>query len=65
MHFLLRNGACKAAFVSEIFKCLDSRIMWVKLKLDRENVVALNVYAPGMGKRKMKGRDFGQDLANV
>ena len=30
------------------YKCLDSRIMWVKLKLDGEIVVVVSTYVPGM-----------------
>ena len=43
--------------VSE-YKCLDSRIMWVKLKLDGEIVVVVSVYAPGMKKKKDERERF-------
>ena len=40
------------------YKCLDSRIMWVKLKLDGEIVVVMSVYAPGMEKKEDERERF-------
>ena len=40
------------------YKCLDSRIMWVKLKLDGEIVVVVSVYAPGMEKKEDERERF-------
>ena len=43
--------------VSE-YKCLDSRIIWVKLKLVGETVMVVNVYAHGMEKKEDKRERF-------
>ena len=43
--------------VSE-YKCLNSRIMWVKLKLDGEIVVVVSVHAPGMEKKEDERERF-------
>ena len=40
------------------YKCLESRIMWVKLKLDGESVVVVSVYAPGMEKKEDERERF-------
>ena len=40
------------------YKCLDSRIMWVKLKLDGEIVVVVSVYVPGMEKKEDERERF-------
>ncbi len=32
------------------YKCVNSRIMWVKLKVNDEKVVIVGVYKPGMKK---------------
>ena len=32
------------------YKCINSRMMWVKLKVNGEKVVVVSVYGPGMEK---------------
>ena len=44
------------------YKCLNSRIMWVKLKLDGEIIVVVSVYAPGMEKNEDERERFWASL---
>ena len=47
--------------VSE-YKCINSRMMWVRLKMAGEKVVIVSVYAPGMEKSENERETFWENL---
>ena len=47
--------------VSE-YKCINSRMMWVRLKVAGEKVVIVSVYAPGMEKSENERETFWENL---
>ena len=56
------RGGCYAFWVNvgkvSEYKCLDSRIMRVKIKLDGEIVVVVSVYGPGIEKKEDERERF-------
>ncbi|MEL7523216.1 MAG: endonuclease/exonuclease/phosphatase family protein, partial [Cyanobacteria bacterium J06553_1] len=44
------------------YKCLNSRIMWVKLKMNGEKIVIVSVYGPGMEKSENERERFWDNL---
>ena len=44
------------------YKCINSRMMWVKLKVNGEKVVIISVYGPGMEKRGDERELFWESL---
>ena len=44
------------------YKCINSRMMWVKLKVNGEKVVVVSVYGPGMEKNENERERFWESL---
>ena len=44
------------------YKCISSRLMWVKLRMNGENVVIICVYGPGMEKSANERESFWENL---
>ena len=44
------------------YKCISSRLMWVKLRMNGENVVIICVYGPGMEKSANERESFWKNL---
>ena len=44
------------------FKCVNSRMMWVRLKVNGEKVVIISVYGPGMERTENEREVFWESL---